>query len=151
MVKALNVALEAPPQTYAKAVSQMDSPMWIEAMNDELKSTTKHGIGPNGKVIKYKAQIIAKGFSQHPGVDFGDTSLPVANSDPFHILMAMSASKDYEIIQLNIKTAFLHRPINKEIYMEQPEGFGDGPEYVWKLQKALYGLKQAAQVFYLQL
>ncbi|KAJ1303246.1 hypothetical protein OPQ81_011443 [Rhizoctonia solani] len=63
----------------------------------------------------------------------------------------MSSSKDYEIIQLNIKTAFLHGPIDEEIYMEQPEGFGDGPEYVWKLQKALYGLKQVAQAFYLQL
>ncbi|KAJ1304231.1 hypothetical protein OPQ81_005395 [Rhizoctonia solani] len=149
MVEALNVALKAPPQTYAEAVSRMDSPMWIEAMSDELESTTKHGIGPNGEVIKYKAQIVAKGFSQHPGVNFGDTSLPVANSDSFRILMAMSASKDYKIIQLDIKTAFLHGPIDEEIYMEQPEGFGDGPEYVWKLQKALYGLKQAARAFYL--
>ncbi|KAJ1305513.1 hypothetical protein OPQ81_000520 [Rhizoctonia solani] len=110
-------------------------------MNDELESTTKHGvgkqvlhptgrnvigcqwvfgykIGPNGKVIKYKAQIVAKEFSQHPGVNFGDISLPVANSDSFCILMAISASEDYKIIQLDTKTAFLHGPIDKEIYME---------------------------------
>ncbi|QRW17545.1 Retrovirus-related Pol polyprotein from transposon TNT 1-94 [Rhizoctonia solani] len=61
------------------------------------------------------------------------------------------ASQNLKLLQLNIKTAFLHGNLDEEIYMEQPEGFCNNDRSVWRLVKALYGLKQAAQAFYLRL
>ena len=61
--------------------------------------------------------------------------------------MAITAADDLEIIQFDIKTAFLNGDIAKLLYMEQPEGFvdHDHPNYVCLLRKALYGLKQASR------
>ncbi|QRW24120.1 Retrovirus-related Pol polyprotein from transposon TNT 1-94 [Rhizoctonia solani] len=175
MVEAFYTALAAPPTTFAEAMSRVDAQMWMGAMNKEYNLITKHSVGrqvkqpigrnvveckwvfgykvgPNGKILRYKVRLVAKGYSQRPGIDFEDTSSPVANSDSTRTLLAKGTSKDYNIIQLNIKTAFLHGTIKEEIYMEQPEGFEDDPvKYVWRLEKALYGLKQAAQAFYSQL
>ncbi|QRW15624.1 Gag-Pol polyprotein/retrotransposon [Rhizoctonia solani] len=118
----------------------------------ECKWVFGYKIGPNGKILRYKVRLVTKGFSQRPGIDFEDTSSPVANSDSTRALLAKGTSKNYNIIQLNIKTAFLHGKIKEEIYMEQPKGFEDNPvKYVWRLEKALYGLKQAARAFYSRL
>ncbi|GJZ06969.1 retrovirus-related pol polyprotein from transposon TNT 1-94 [Tanacetum coccineum] len=60
----------------------------------------------------------------------------------------MKSFLDLEVEQMDVKTAFLHGDLDKEIYMEQPEGFQvKGKEdYVCRLQKSLYGLKQTETV-----
>ena len=62
-------------------------------------------------------------------------------------LLHVSASLDWEIHQLDVKTAFLHGNLEEEIYMEQPKGRKErGKEdWVFKLNKTLYGLKQAGR------
>ncbi|GKF19505.1 putative RNA-directed DNA polymerase [Tanacetum coccineum] len=66
------------------------------------------------------------------------------------VVLGLAASLDLEVEQMDVKTAFLHGDLDKEIYMEQPEGFQvKGKEdYVCKLQKSLYGLKQAPRQWY---
>jgi len=61
------------------------------------------------------------------------------------LLFAVAALEDWDIQSIDVKTAYLYGDLDKEIYMEQPEGFRlPGKEHkVWQLRKALYGLKQA--------
>ena len=158
------------PRTYKEAVSDTDSGRWLEAMRSEMDSMYsnkvwtlvdppegivpvgckwiyKRKLGVDGEVVTYKARLVAKGYTQRPGIDFEDTFSPVAMSKSIRILLAIAAYYDYEICQMDVKTAFLNGDIDKEIYMEQPEGFiskGD-EQRVCKLQKSIYGLKQASR------
>ena len=99
-----------------------------------------------GKVSTYKARLVAKGFTQRQGVDYEETFSPVAMVKSIRILLAIAAYYDYEIWQMDVKTAFLNGNLQEEVYMTQPEGFTseDGTK-VCKLNKSIYGLKQASR------
>ncbi|GJY40347.1 retrotransposon protein, putative, ty1-copia subclass [Tanacetum coccineum] len=76
-----------------------------------------------------------------------ETFLPVADIRAIRILIVIAAFYDYEIWQMDVKTAFLHGYHDEDIYMVQPEGFIDPkhPRKVCKLQRSIYGLKQASR------
>eukprot|EP00253_Pinus_taeda_P025526 PITA_25526 len=76
-----------------------------------------------GKVEKYKAQLVAKGYSQVPGIDFGDIFSPVARVTSIRLLLSVAVVFYFEVEQMDVKTAFLHGDLEEEIYMKQPEGF----------------------------
>nr|GEY83146.1 hypothetical protein [Tanacetum cinerariifolium] len=76
----------------------------------------------DGNVHTYKARLVAKGYTQTPGIDYEETFSPVANIRAIRILIAIAANYDYEIWQMDVKTAFLNGYLNEEVYMEQPEG-----------------------------
>ena len=99
-----------------------------------------------GKVVTYKARLVAKGYRQRPGIDFDETFSPVAMLKSIKILLAIAAHHDYEIWQMDVKTAFLYGHLSEDVYMTQPEGFTstDGSN-VCKLQRSIYGLKQASR------
>ena len=167
-------SMEKPPDSFEEAMSRPDANLWLAAMLLEIKSIEQHKVkvcvdrptdrnvikcrwifdykrGPDGEITRYKARLVAKGFSQHPGIDYSEVSSPVAASDSFRVLMSIVSTLDLELLQIDVKTAFLHGELDEEIYMEQPQGFVEGKGQVWKLRKALYGLKQAARAFYMQL
>ncbi|GJU72641.1 retrotransposon protein, putative, ty1-copia subclass [Tanacetum coccineum] len=89
----------------------------------------------------------AKGYTQLYGVDYEETFLPVADIRAIRILISIAAYYDYEIWQMDVKTAFLNGYLDEDIYMVQPEGFVDPnhPRKVCKLQRSIYGLKQASR------
>ena len=101
----------------------------------------------NGNVIVYKARLVAKGFRQIQGVDYKETFSPVAKLKSVRIMLAIAAFYDYEIWQMDVKTAFLNGFLKEELYMMQPEGFVDpkGANKVCKLQRSIYGLVQASR------
>eukprot|EP00253_Pinus_taeda_P008943 PITA_08943 len=76
-----------------------------------------------GKVEKYKARLVAKGYSQVSGIDFGDIFSSVAKVTSIRLLLSVSATFDFEVEQMDVKTTFLQRDLEEEIYMKQPEGF----------------------------
>jgi hypothetical protein len=84
-------------------------------------------------------------------VDFKETWAPTGSLAVLRCLFAYAATYDYDIIQADIRTAFLNGPLDVEIYLSQPPGFGDGSNRVWKLHKALYGLRKGASAWYLHL
>nr|GEZ42166.1 hypothetical protein [Tanacetum cinerariifolium]GFA02219.1 hypothetical protein [Tanacetum cinerariifolium] len=98
----------------------------------------------DGNVHTYKARLVAKGFTQTYGVNYEETFPPVANIRAIRILIAIAAFYDYEIWQIDVKTAFLNGYLDEDIYMVQLEGFvnPNHPIKVCKLQRSIYGLKK---------
>ncbi|KAL0463047.1 UNVERIFIED_CONTAM: Retrovirus-related Pol polyprotein from transposon RE2 [Sesamum latifolium] len=107
----------------------------------------KRKLGADGEVTTFKARLVAKGYTQRPGVDFEETYSLVAMAKSIRIMLAIAAWYDYEIWQMDVKTTFLNGFVEKEIYMDQPEGFTSvGEEQkVCHLQRSIYGLKQASR------
>ena len=90
----------------------------------------------DSSVTIYKARIVAKGFRQVQGVDYDDTFSPVAMLKSVRIMLAIAAFYNYEIQQMDVKTAFLNGFLKEELYMMQLEGFVDpkGANKVSKIQ-----------------
>ena len=105
----------------------------------------KKKLRSNGTIERYKARLVAKGYTQKEGGDFFDTYSSVVRLTTIRVLLSLVASYDLIVHQMDVKTAFLNRELEEEIYMDQPNGFvANGQEgKVCKLLKSLYGLKQA--------
>lgn len=99
----------------------------------------------DGSIERYKARLVAQGFTQVPGSDFHHTFSPVVKALTVHVILALSVHFRWPLHQLDIKNAFLHGLLSKPVYMAQPQGFIDPqhPHHVCRLKKALYGLRQA--------
>jgi transposase InsO family protein len=111
------------------------------------KWVLNHKRNQQGEIVRLKARLVARGFSQIYGVDYMDTFAPVAKLASIRILFAIAAIYDLEVDQMDVVTAFLAAPLQEEIYMEQPEGFEIGKDMVCRLLRSLYGLKQSARVW----
>ena len=95
----------------------------------------------------FKARLVAKGYMQKEDIDYDETFSPVAMLKSIRILLSITVALDYEIWQMDVKTAFLNGHLDESIYMVQPDRFkGKGQENkVCKLLKSIYGLKQASR------
>ena len=113
----------------------------------ECKWIYKRKRGVDGKMETFKARSVAKGYTQRERVDFEETFSPVAKLKSIRILLSIAAYYDYDIWQMDVKTAFLNGYLEESIYMMQPEGFiVKGQEQkVCKLSRSIYGLKQASR------
>jgi hypothetical protein len=100
----------------------------------------------DSSIERFKARIIAKDYSQCPGLDYNESFAPTFRPATLCIIMAMSAVEDLELRSVDITAAFINGDLEEEIYMNQPEGFHIGsPSKVCHLRKSLYGLKQSAR------
>ena len=92
---------------------------------------------------KFKAQLVAKGYSQVEGVDFGEIFSPIAKLTSIRVLMSLAATFDLEIDKMDVTTTFLYEYLGEELYMKKPEGFiiKGKEELVYRLKKFPYGLK----------
>ena len=111
---------------------------WVLHIKRDKDNTISH----------FKARLVAKGFTQIPGQDFNYTFAPVAHWDSIRAVLSIATLNDYELRQLDVKTAYLNGPLEEEIYMRAPPGLG-AP--YWCLRKGLYGLRQARQQCYITL
>jgi hypothetical protein len=107
----------------------------------------KKKLMPDGTIDKYKARLMTKGYTQEEGEDFFDTYSPIARLTTICVLLSLAASHGLLVHQMNVKTAFLNRELEEEIYMTQPDGFvvKGQEDKVCKSMKSLYGLKQASK------
>lgn len=158
------------PISISDAMQRDDWQQWRKAVNEEYSSLMKNhtwtlcDLPPNRKVIsckwvfklkrksngevsKYKARLVARGFSQEKGFDYNETYSPTAKLKTFRVLMSVANHFGYFIHQMDVKSAFLNGRLNEVIYMKQPEGFMQDDSKVCKLEKSLYGLKQASKMW----
>src|SRR4051812_29743910 len=158
------------PMNYEEAMVSPDSAKWLEAMKSETGSMYENKVwtlvdlpddrqaienkwifkkktDADGNVTVYKTRLVAKGFQQVQGIDYDETFSPVAMLKSVRIMLAIVAFYDYEIWQMDVKTAFLNGFLEEELYMMQPEGFVDpkGANKVCKLQRSIYGLVKASR------
>ena len=82
----------------------------------------KEGSSPS-EAARYKARLVAKGFSQIPGIDYNDVFSPVVKHSSIRAFLGIVAMHNFELEQLDVKTAFLHGDLEETIYIDQPEGF----------------------------
>jgi hypothetical protein len=113
----------------------------------------KEQTGGDGEIVRNKSRLVAQGYSQVEGLDFGETFAPIARLEAIRILLAFAASKGFKLYQLYVKSAFLNGVIQDEVYVRQPLGFKNlkHPDRVYKLSKALYRPKQALKAWYARL
>jgi hypothetical protein len=164
---------EIDPKSLAEAQSSPDWSHWKKAMDRELGTLEKAGTWFNvprppdknivgskwvyrikhnadGSVDKYKARLVARGFTQIYGVDYFTTFSPVAKLSSFRTILAIAARHDWEIESFDFNAAYLNGELDddEEIYMYPPPGYDSDPDIVKRLRKALYGLKQAGRKWY---
>jgi hypothetical protein len=157
--------------TYFKEVAK--EPHWVQAMNQEIDSIEKNQtwdlvdfpshkksigvkwvyktkLNEKGQIEKHKERLVSKGFSQQPGIDYGETFAPVARLDTVRTLLDIAAHHKWQVYQMDVKSAFLNGFLEEEVYVNQPPGFEDlkHPKKIYWLKKSLYGIKQAPRAWY---
>ncbi|XP_012845936.1 PREDICTED: uncharacterized protein LOC105965936 [Erythranthe guttata] len=103
----MNVSADTEPSNYKQAVKNH---LWIKRKQD-------------GSIEKYKARLVARGFTQQEGIDFIDTFSPVAKLVTVKILLALAAIHNWELHQLDVNNAFLNGDLKEEVFMDIPPGY----------------------------
>jgi hypothetical protein len=115
----------------------------------DLKWVFKVKRDEKGSVVKHKARLVVKGYSQQQGVDYEEIFTPVARLEAVRLLLALAANQGWEVHHMDVKSAFLNGDLMEEVYVSQPPGFvvTRREDKVLKLRKALYGLHQAPRAW----
>jgi len=159
------------PKTAKEALTGPYAELWKKAMEEEFNSLHQKGtweivrktpeminvVGSRwvfslkrnnfGEIVRFKARLVAQGFTQVAGVDFTETFSPVLMKRSLRILIALTVENDWEMDQVDVITAYLNSPLDITVYMRQPPYFetANKSTHVCKLIKSLYGLKQSGR------
>ena len=152
------------PYTFNEALSSNECENWKKAMDKEIDCINKNKTWklvdkvPGQKILEvkwvytrksddtYKARLVVRGFQQTDVID--DIYSPVAKNQTLKILFSYCCQNGLRIEQMDVETAFLNGKINSEVYVNQPKGYEDGTNRVFKLMKALYGLRESPRDWY---
>jgi hypothetical protein len=171
----LNLEHPDDPKSAKEALDSALAEEWLAAMHDKLKYIQEMGVYtlvpraavPTGRkvmrgkfvfrtkhdfmgaVSRYKARYVLLGHQMIYGKDYTKTTSPTARAESLRILFHLAAALDFELTQIDVKTAYLYSAIDETTWMEQPKGFEEpGKEdWVWELKKGLYGMKQGGRLW----
>ncbi|KAH9679832.1 hypothetical protein KPL71_026291 [Citrus sinensis] len=132
---ALTVAQELnddEPMTYQEAIRGKNKLEWKRAMDEEMTSLMKNktweliekptkrktvsckwifkikdGI-PGAEPRRFKARLVARGFTQKEGIDFTEAFSPVVRHASIRIILALVVVQDMHLEHMDVKTGFLH-------------------------------------------
>ena len=104
----------------------------------------------NGTIERYKAHLVAKGYTQSYGIDYQETFAPVAKINSIRVLLSLAPNNEWPLQQLDVKNVFLHGNLEEEVCMDAPLDFENyfSVGKVCKLKKSLYGLKQSLRAWF---
>ncbi|HEY9754517.1 MAG TPA: reverse transcriptase domain-containing protein, partial [Oculatellaceae cyanobacterium] len=169
------------PQSLQEALSGKDKDRWRESIEHEIKSQIENGVfserpvqpnpskkviptkfvfqtkrDGNGQIIKFKTRLVALGYRQKPGVDYDESSSPVANTDSIRILTAMSTTPGFQTYSADVSSAFLQstEKLDRQTFIRLPDLLDTKSNYsgsVRELIKPLYGLPEAGRKWWLSL
>ncbi|UYV83970.1 hypothetical protein LAZ67_X000731 [Cordylochernes scorpioides] len=157
------------PSTIEEALCGPEATNWSEAIQRELQGLEEKGaweIVPRpvkkrvidsrwvfkrkfdsyGNLREYRARLVARGFHQIPNVDFGKKYSPVIKHKSIRFLLALAVVREWNIFQMDVKSAYLNAPLHETVYMELPESSLNHENFsneVCLLKKSIYGLKQS--------
>ncbi|KAJ8709817.1 hypothetical protein PYW08_000038 [Mythimna loreyi] len=158
--------------TYDDVMNSSEREEWCKAMEDELQSFHENEAWelvekPSGvrvvnckwvykkklnsdNSVRFRARLVAKGFTQLEGIDYKETFSPVLKYSTLKLLFAISVNLDLSIRHFDVTTAFLNGHLDEVVYMQLPPNLkNENSMYkVLKLKKAIYGLKQSARAWY---
>ncbi|GBE87258.1 Retrovirus-related Pol polyprotein from transposon TNT 1-94 [Sparassis crispa] len=158
------------PMNFREATKCSEADNWWTAMHEEIDMLQRRGTwvledlppgrkaignrwtyvikrGPQGEILRYKARLVAQGFSQIPGIDFNDTFSPTVRLESLRAILHLTAAHGWHHGQDDVTGAFLHSKVDVIIYMQQPVGFDDGTGRVCRLLLSLYGLRQSSHLW----
>ena len=157
------------PRTYNQAINDPEHGSgWRIAIQEELVSLAQNGTwreevpppaanlvsskwvftiktNADGTLERYKARLVARGFSQVYGEDYFETFAPTVRMDTLRIFFATVASNNWECHHLDIKNAFTESILEERIYMSPPQGVPVSQGHALRVLRSLYGLKQSAR------
>lgn len=176
-IQKLNLNLQLSPIDIPKTITQaLKCQVWRKAMEIEMEALIRNhtwDLVPSSSsqnlvgckwvfkikrdqycnITQHKARLVARGFHQREGLDYGETFSPVVKPVTIRLVLSLAVSQKWSVRQLDINNAFLQGTLTDDVYVKQPPGFVDPayPSHVCKLKKALYGLKQAPRAWYMEL
>jgi hypothetical protein len=135
------ISIDGEPSFFQEAIKESESAQWKKAMKEEMDGLERNKTwdlvelpkdkkvvdckwvyklkkGVDDKVERYKARMVAKGYSKKEGIDFHEIFSPVVNLVSVCVMLALFALLDLELEQLEVKTTFLHGDLDEDIYME---------------------------------
>ena len=160
------------PRTYQEAITDpIHGTQWKAAVQDELdklqgmsawkvvdrppgrkivgsKWVFKVKYTPTGRIDKFKARLVAQGFSQVYGTDYTEVYSPTLKLDSLRVMLAIAATEDLEVHQLDVVNAYINGTLEETIHMEPPNALNLRLGQVLLLQKPMYSLKQSGRVWY---
>nr|GEU79184.1 retrovirus-related Pol polyprotein from transposon TNT 1-94 [Tanacetum cinerariifolium] len=129
---------ESPKIVTSRNVVFNESVMYKDTLKDS---------GAGVQKPRYKARLVTRRFTQRAGIDYNEVFSPVVRHTSIRVILALTACKDFELEQLDVKTTFLHGNLKEVIYIRQPPGYEQGNK-VCLLKKSLYVLKQLPRQLY---
>ncbi|KAI0996955.1 hypothetical protein K3495_g11229 [Podosphaera aphanis] len=157
------------PRTYNEVVNDKTyGPQWLQAIEEEINSLVANGTWEecllpkdanlvstkwvftikthaDGITERFKARLVARGFSQEYGVDYTETFAPTVRMDTLRLFLAIIARNDLECSHFDIKSAFTEAKLKEQIFLSPPEGVPVKSGRVLRAVRSLYGLKQAGR------
>jgi Reverse transcriptase (RNA-dependent DNA polymerase) len=154
-------------KTPEECMHRNDCPKWKDALKAELDSLEKRNIfglviltpkninlvyykwvfaikrNEKNEIVRYKARLVAHGFTQIPGVDYEETYSPVVDAMTLRFLISLIITENLQMRLMDVVTAYLYGSVDNDIYMKVPEGLK-----CLKLKRSLYGLKQSGRMWY---
>lgn len=161
--------------SYNKAVNSDEAKDWRELMGEEVDDLKRMGVfeevdlpipkektlgvkwvlvkkrDQSGALLRRKSQLVAQGFQQVQGISYEETFVPTPTFALLRAALVMAAKLGWTLATFDVKTAFLHSDIDKELYIKDPPGTKVTPGKILRLKKSFYGTKQAGRCWWLHL